>query len=497
MAAKARSKEQTLVNVFAKRLFAKDDASSPVIKELPPAKSDNYQFYGNTLAAYESEADEIILYGPAGTGKSVMWLTKCHRLMVKYPGARAAIVRKTRASLTTTGLVSFEDDVLGPGHPLLLGKSGKRLDRENRSSYQYPNGSEIVVVGMDKATKVLSGQFDFVFVQEAKELTLEDWEHLLTRMRHGVIPYQQLAGDTNPDSQYHWIKQRDMDLLKALHEDNPRFYDRQSKTWTKDGEKYVFRTLNKLTGVRRVWFYEGEWASAEGAVYDNYDSAIHLIDPFPIPDHWRRIVSIDFGYTNPFVAQWWAIDHDGRMYLYREIYMSQRTVSKHADEIHRLNAGIDRGAWAEMDADAKRKAIRQGERIEAYICDHDAEDRATLHENGITTIAAKKAITMGIDLVRERFAVQDDGKARIFFMRGALVEADDIMLENKRPTCTEQEVTSYAYPKAADGKPVKELPVDQDNHGMDAKRYAVVYVDGGVKGGGRKVRVKNWGSKRN
>ena len=29
---------------------------------------------------------------------------------------------------------------------------------------------------------------------------------------------------------------------------------------------------------------------------------------------------VDFGYTNPFTCQWWAMDHDGRLYLYREIF---------------------------------------------------------------------------------------------------------------------------------------------------------------------------------
>ena len=42
--------------------------------------------------------------------------------------------------------------------------------------------------------------------------------------------------------------------------------------------------------------------------------AVHVVDPFDIPTDWSRYLSIDFGYTNPFVAQWWALDHDGRLY---------------------------------------------------------------------------------------------------------------------------------------------------------------------------------------
>jgi hypothetical protein len=36
----------------------------------------------------------------------------------------------------------------------------------------------------------------------------------------------------------------------------------------------------------------------------------------------------------------------------------------------------------------------------------------------------------------------------------------------------------YAWPKGSDGKPLKEVPVDADNHGMDALRYLVAEVDG-------------------
>ncbi|HLS00652.1 MAG TPA: hypothetical protein VK054_01520, partial [Beutenbergiaceae bacterium] len=83
---------------------------------------------------------EIMLAGPAGTGKSRASLEKIHLCAERYPGMRALIVRKTRVSLTQTGLVTFEDHVLPEGHPVLQG-----AQRSHRSTYQYPNGSEIVV----------------------------------------------------------------------------------------------------------------------------------------------------------------------------------------------------------------------------------------------------------------------------------------------------------------------------------------------------------------
>ena len=55
---------------------------------------------------------EIILSGPAGTGKSFACLWKLHQTALDHPGARCLIVRKTRESITESALVTFEAHVL-------------------------------------------------------------------------------------------------------------------------------------------------------------------------------------------------------------------------------------------------------------------------------------------------------------------------------------------------------------------------------------------------
>jgi hypothetical protein len=62
-------------------------------------------------------------------------------------------------------------------------------------------------------------------------------------------------------------------------------------------------------------------------------------------------------------------------------------------------------------------------------------------------------------------------------LKNALVEMDLDLDHAKRPTMTYQEFVSYIWPTGASGKPVKETPVDLDNHGMDALRYAVMFED--------------------
>lgn len=416
-----------------------------------------YRPHGAIAKIFASTASELILSGPAGTGKTRAWLEVLHSDALKYPRSRQLIGRKTRRSLTETALVTYERDVLGFDNPICT-----NVKREQRHVYRYPNGSEIVVGGLDKASKTLSAEYDRIYINEITELTIADYEPLLRALRSGVLPYQQLVGDCNPDRADHWILKRANDgqltLIKTTHEDNPILWDVEAGTWTPRGASYIEK-LDRLTGVRKQRLRWGLWVSAEGMIYEDYNAAEdgHLIDSFEIPAEWRRIRSIDFGYTNPFVCQWWAIDPDGRMYLYREIYHTQRTVKVHAEQITRLS---------------------EGERYEATVADHDAEDRATLAECGIRTTAAVKDVSPGIQKVQERLKIAGDKKPRIFYMRDARVEMDESLEEAGLPTCTTDEIGGYVWAKAADGKPKKDEPLKLNDHGMDTMRYAVVYVDG-------------------
>jgi phage terminase large subunit len=83
----------------------------------------------------------------------------------------------------------------------------------------------------------------------------------------------------------------------------------------------------------------GQWAAAEGVIYEEWNPAVHLVAPFEIPDDWVRWWAIDFGFTNPFVWQNWAENKDGILFLTQEIYRTQTIVQDHALEICRLTVG--------------------------------------------------------------------------------------------------------------------------------------------------------------
>lgn len=420
------------------------------------ATPSSLELRANNAAVVRSRAPEVVLSGPAGTGKSLACLHKLHRAATKYPGMRALICRKTRESLTQSALVTFEDKVLSRAWYQAVAAG---CQRRVRQSYRYPNGSEIVVGGLDKPSKVMSTEYDIIYVNEAVETLEHDWESLSSRLRNGVMPYQQMLGDTNPDAPTHWIRQRaltgNLELLESRHEDNPEYYDLASMCWTPAGEKYIAR-LERLTGVRFLRLRKGLWAGAEGQIYDEWDEAIHHIEPFELSRDWPRFRSIDFGFTNPFVCQWWAVDPDGRCYLYRELYGSGRIVSDWAADIASLS---------------------KDEPIEWTVADHDAEDRATLEVAGIPTIPAHKAVKPGIEAVQRRLRKQADGKPRLYIMKGCTVERDPRLVEAKKPASTAEEVGGYIWAPVLPNRAPKEEPLKINDHGCDATRYFVAELD--------------------
>jgi phage terminase large subunit len=413
---------------------------------------------GAALELANSRAKEVLISGAAGTGKSRAVLEKIHLICLITPGVKALILRKTARSLATSALRTWERDVI---REALIDRSVSYYGGSSRepAQYRYTNGSSVVIGGLDDPMKVMSTEYDVAFIQECTEITEEDWESVNIRLRNGAISFQQIIGDCNPSHPTHWLLERaatgKLVHLVSQHEDNPRYF-LPDGTPTKEGVDYIAR-LDSLTGVRYLRLRKNIWAAAEGVIYENFDPAIHVIDPFPVPPSWERIWSVDFGHTNPFVWQDWALDEDRRAYLVREIYMTGRLVEDHARQIRSL----------------------AGPRPSAIVCDHDAEDRATLERHlGMGTIPAEKAVTSGIDAVAERLKVAADGRPRLQFFRNALVEKDPSLVDRKLPTCTIEEIPGYVWapePLSADRK--KEQPVKKNDHGADCARYMVVEID--------------------
>jgi phage terminase large subunit len=428
-----------------------------------------YQPHGTCVELFKFRGDEVLFAGPAGTGKSRACLEKLHMMALLNPGMRGLIVRKTLASLGSTALVTFEQHVavdhLANGEMKWFGGSPKEA-----ACYKYKNGSTITVGGMDKSMKIMSSEYDIIYAQEATELTEEDWEAMTTRLRNGKVSFQQLMADANPWTPTHWLKMRcdngKTQMIRSRHEDNPTLFDPLTGEITESGRAYMGK-LDALSGVRFQRLRRGIWCAAEGLIYEEWNPEIHLHKAIRRPPiSWTRYVTVDFGYTNPMVVQFWAEDDHGRLYLYKELYQTKTTVDEMAPKI------------------LKAMNLKEEPRPRMIICDHDAEGRAVLErELGMSTKGAKKTVEDGIQAVKKRLKVNEaDGKPKIFLCEDAVVERDQALIDVKKPTSTLEEIVGYIWDRGTalaqnNGKPPKERPVKEDDHGMDAMRYMIAEVD--------------------
>jgi phage terminase large subunit len=456
----------------------------PEVEEVDLQPINNYVPYGAALKLWNTKNQQVVISGPSETGKTLAALRKLDALMWQYPRAQAAIVRKTYQSTISTVLQTYERLVLGENSPVT--KQGK----SRPTKYEYPNGSQVWIGGMDNPTRVLSSERDVIYVNQAEELDVNEWETLATRAtgRAGGMPYGQLIGDCNPSAPTHWIKQFGdegrLEFLESRHLDNPTLFNPQTGAITDQGRRSL-AVLQGLTGVRKKRYCDGIWAAAEGMVYEDvWDPAIHIIARREIPAEWPRFWTVDFGYTNPFAWSAWAQDGDGRLIRYREVYHTQRTVEDHLAVILGTMKDEPRPQAIIVDHDAEDRATFEQHNTYCSHCklairstERDRHSGHTLTEFNLRTTAAYKSISPGIQAVTQRLRKAGDDKPRLMYMRDSLVERDQRLIDARKPCCAEEEYESYVWPKGSDGRSVKETPVAENNHGLDKTRYLVCYVD--------------------
>jgi phage terminase large subunit len=395
-----------------------------------------YDLRGGPWKLFESKEREVILSGPSETGKTVAACLKAHYLCDMYPGANGAIVRKTAKSLHGSVLQTFNR--LTKGLPIIP-FGGEYIEK-----YIYPNGSVIWTGGLDNPDKVLSSERDFIYVNQAEELVLNDWEMLTTRTtgRSAVIPYPQTYGDCNPGGSQHWIRERaktsKLNLLTSVHKDNPTLWDDKANDWTEQGKR-TLETLQGLTGVRRKRLFEGIWATAEGTVYD-FDPVVH-IKARDAREMLYWIIGIDPGYTNPTAMGLIGIDDDGRLHQAEEIY---KTGMLHE---HIVREAYD---WARNHGGPTKVVV--------VVDTSAAELIAELTNAGLRVEGTKGRVLDGIAIVQELLVVQGDGKPRL----------------TVDPSCvnTINEFESYVW------KPGKDEPVKENDHTMDEIRYGAYWLYG-------------------
>jgi len=106
-------------------------------------------------------------------------------------------------------------------------------------------------------------------------------------------------------------------------------------------------TLTTKSAATRKALLHGDWyAGAEGVwVGDDWDSDIHVCEPFKVPRGWPKFRSGDYGYSWPGLSsvQWWAVDTDGNFVCYRSLTTCRQNAEMLAYRIKEIE--MDAGEW--------------------------------------------------------------------------------------------------------------------------------------------------------
>ena len=292
------------------------------------------------LAAPEKE---VLYGGAAGGGKSFAMLVDLLRY-ASNGNHRALLLRRTLAELTE--LVDQSRKLYPKAFP-------GAIFRESKNTWSFPSGATALFSYVDKdndVTRYQGQSFTWIGVDELGQYTTPYvWNYLRSRLRTTDPEIQTyMRASANPGGVGGWWLKKmfvdptiptepfwatDIDSGKVLrygpnhpeHADEPLYQRRfiparlTDNPFLMESGEYEAMLLS-LPEVERRRLLEGDWDVADGAAFSEFDRSVHVVEPFEVPYNWPRLRAADYGYSSPSCVLWGAVDWDGNIFIYRELY---------------------------------------------------------------------------------------------------------------------------------------------------------------------------------
>jgi len=270
---------------------------------------------------------KYILYGGAmGGGKSYWLRWMAVKLLLQFfqkynlKGVRVGLFCEDFPSLNDRHISKMNYEL-----PVWLGQLNKG-DKEYVLRPEYGSGV-IALRNLDDPSKYASSEFASILVDELTRDRQEVFNFLRTRMRWPGISDTKFLSGTNPGGIGHaWVKKIFIDReFESTEKEQDKFkyiiataYDNRANL----PETY-FDQLQGLPDEMRRAYLEGDWNLFEGQYFSEWRDHVHVVSPFPVPKTWRRFGAYDHGRAKPACFKWYAIDYDGNVWVYRELYVNQ------------------------------------------------------------------------------------------------------------------------------------------------------------------------------
>lgn len=289
----------------------------------------NLNLHQKQAIALDTEATEVLYGGAAGGGKSHLMRVAAILWCAAIPGLQVYLFRRIRDDLIKNhmegpkgfrsmlapwvlcGFVKIVDDEIRFWN-------GSRIYlchcKDEKDVYKY-QGAEIHVLLVDELTHFTESMYRFLRnrVRMVGITVPENWAGRFPRILAGANPGNighlfvkrtfVDGGDTYecrrmPAEEGGMLRQ----FIPALLEDNP------SMGADDPGYEQRLHGLGSEALVAAMRY--GNWDVVEGAFFDCWDRARHVIRPFQVPEHWLRFMSGDWGSASPFSFGWWAVVSD-------------------------------------------------------------------------------------------------------------------------------------------------------------------------------------------
>jgi len=372
-----------------------------------------YDFFENN-----SKKRILVNYGGAGSSKSVSTAQFFIRRFFEGQNERFLVVRKTLPSLKITAYQLVLDLLEAYNLPYHLNKT------EMTISYRT---NKLLFKSLDDPEKIKSYEASKIWVEEANEISLNDFRQLNLRLRRKGSSPNQIVLTFNPVSKFHWLytnlveKPKDnIAILQSTYKDNP-FLD----------QVYIDE-LKALKGEDDTYYQIyalGEWGVLHNVIYTNYE----IVKDKDWPESFdETIYGLDFGFNNPSSLLEIGIK-DTEYYERERLYKTGLTNADLIAELEGLIGNKDDNIYADSAEPARIEEINRA---------------------GYNVYPSKKEVKDGIDFVkRHRVHIHEDSVNHIDEKRG------------------------YKYKEDKNGN-VLEEPVKFRDHLQDCERYAL-YTHGG------------------
>lgn len=281
-------------------------------------------------------------------------------LALSKPELNILLLRRTLPELRENHLV-----------PLLKELKGAAAYNGGERVFRFLTGSRLRLGYCDGESDVYQYQgqeYDVIGMEEATHFTEEQMRFLTTCNRTakaGVRP--RMYYTCNPGGPGHgWVKRLFIDKRYEGGERGEDYAFIPAKVWDNPillaaDPEYV-RLLQALPEDLRRAYLDGDWDVLSGQFFREFSRARHVTPAFALPAWWRRFRSIDWGYNDPCAVLWHAVDGDGRVFTYRELYVRAERADRVAGRMLELSQGEEIAyTVASPDMWQKRGALLRSE----------------------------------------------------------------------------------------------------------------------------------------